>query len=361
MSKIEKTLEYECPCCGAGLKFSAYDQNLSCEYCDNTFDIDAVLKYNAAIREGTQDEFEWEDTTSAQWDNESQANRFTCQSCGGEIITDLTTAATFCPYCDSPTILSGRVSGGLRPDAVVPFKTTKEDARKAFLQLCKGKLLLPKGFTSEQRLEKITGVYVPFWLYDCHGSVHGRYRATQVHRWSDSQYHYTKTDYFMLTRSAIAGFRGIPMDGSSKMENHIIESIEPFDLSQAVDFDTAYLSGFLADKYDVEAKQGEERIRQRVDATLDELIAPSLTGYSSVIPNQKNLQVKHNQAKYMLLPVWMLCSKYRGETYIFAMNGQTGKMTGTLPIDKKKKWTWFSGITAAVTLLSTLLGLLILL
>ena len=140
-----------------------------------------------------------------------------------------------------------------------------------------------------------------------------------------------------------------------------MESIEPFDLTQAVDFDTAYLSGFLADKYDVESKQGEERIRQRVDATLDELIAPSLTGYSSVIPNQKSLQVSHNRAKYMLLPVWMLCSKYRGETYIFAMNGQTGKMTGTLPIDNAKKWTWFAGIMAACTLVSTLLGLLTLL
>lgn len=361
MAQTQNITEYECPCCGAGLKFSGTEQKLSCEYCDNTFELDAVKEYNTAVRETVPDEFVWEDDTQAQWDPQEQANRFSCPSCGGEILTEATTAATFCPYCDSPTILSGRVSGGLRPDAVIPFKTTKEDAKKAFQALCKGKPLLPKGFTDRQRLEKITGVYVPFWLYYCSGSVHGNYRATRVHTWSDPRYHYTKTDYFMLARSAQAGFSGIPMDGSAKMEDAIMESIEPFNMDDAVDFDTAYLSGFLADKYDVEAKDGEDRIRQRVDATLEELMAPSFMGFSSVTPAQKNLQVSHNRARYLLLPVWMLHSKYEGKTYVFAMNGQTGKMTGTLPIDKKKKWTWFAGITAACTLASTLLGLLVML
>lgn len=358
LAPIQNIAEYECPCCGAALKFSGAEQKLSCEYCDNTFELDTVKEYNTAAQEAIPDEFVWDDNTQVQWDPDTQANRFSCPSCGGEILTDATTAATFCPYCDNPAILTGQVSGELRPDGVIPFKTTKEDAKKAFLKLCKGKYLLPKGYTSEQRLEKITGVYVPFWLYDCSGNVHGKYKATQVSRWSDSKYHYTKTDHYMLTRGAQAGFSAIPMDGSSKMDNAIMESIEPFDTTKSVDFDTAYLSGFLADKYDVEAKQGEDRIRQRVDATLEELLAPSFAGFSSVIPTQKNLQVNHNHAKYLLLPVWMLCSKYQGKTYMFAMNGQTGKITGTLPIDKKKKWRLFSTIVAGCTLLGTLVGLL---
>lgn len=363
MSNTQNVLEYKCPCCGAGLTFSQTQQKMACASCDNTFELETVKEYNEAIKETAQDEFVWADDTQAQWapEDQAQVNRFNCPSCGGEILTEATTAATFCPYCDSPAIMSGRVGGGLKPDAVIPFMTTKEDAKAAFLNLCKGKRLLPNNFTSEQRLEKITGVYVPFWLYYCSGSLQGQYRATRVHRWSDSHYHYTKTDYFMLTRSAQAGFSGIPMDGSAKMENQIMESIEPFDMSQAVDFDTAYLSGFLADKYDVEAKQGEERIRQRVDATLDELLAPSFMGYSTVTPTQKHLQVSHNRAKYLLLPVWMLYSKYNGETYVFAMNGQTGKMTGTLPIDKKKKRKWFIGIMAACTLAISLIQLLALL
>lgn len=361
MPELKNVLEYECPCCGAGLKFSGTEQKLSCEYCDNTFELESVKEYNAAIKEQLQDEFTWDDDTQMQWDPNEQVNQFNCPSCGGEIITETTTAATFCPYCDNPAIMSGRVSGGLRPDAVIPFRKTKEDAKAAFLNLCKGKPLLPKDFTSKQRLEKITGVYVPFWLYYCSGSVHGQYKATRVRRWSDSNYNYTKTDYYMLTRSAKAGFSGIPMDGSQKMDDQIMESIEPFDMSQAVDFDTAYLSGFLADKYDVEAKQGEERIRQRVDTTLYELMSPSFTGYSSVTPSQKNLQVSHNRAKYLLLPVWMLHTKYKDKTYVFAMNGQTGKMTGTLPVDKAKKRLWFAGIVAAITAVTTLIQLLALL
>lgn len=358
MATIQNIAEYECPCCGAGLKFSGTEQKLSCEYCDNSFEIDAVREYNAALKESVPDEFVWEDDTRAQWDPTEQANRFTCPSCGGEIITEATTAATFCPYCENPAILSGRVSGGLRPDGVIPFKTTKEDAQKAFQNLCKGKLLLPTGFTGEQRLEKITGVYVPFWLYYCSGSVSGRYRATCVHHWSDARFDYTKTDHYMLTRQAAADFSGIPMDGSAKMDDSIMESIEPFNMDEAVDFDTAYLSGFLADKYDIEAAQGEARIRQRVDATMEELLAPSFTGYTSVTPHQKNLQVSHNRARYLLFPVWMLHSNYRGKTYIFAMNGQTGKMTGTFPVDNRKKWCWFAGIAAGCTLATTLLGLL---
>jgi hypothetical protein len=162
----------------------------------------------------------------------------------------------------------------------------------------------------------------------------------------------------MLMRAANADFINIPMDGSSKMDNTIMESIEPFDMKDAVDFNTAYLTGFLADKYDVEAKDGEERIKQRVSETLDDLMKPSMAGYSSVVSSSKQLQVQHSKAKYVLYPVWMLHTKYKDKTYTFAMNGQTGKMTGTLPIDKGRQWAWFSGVSAAVTIALTLVQLL---
>ncbi len=351
MSTTQGVLEYKCPCCGAGLHFSATDQKLTCEYCDNTFDVETVKEYNESINKENAESFEWDYAEAAQWTDDEQNNivSFNCPSCGGVIMADSTTAATFCPYCENPAIMPGRTEGGLRPDAVIPFKTTKQDAQRAFLQLCKGKILLPKDFTSTNRLEKITGMYVPFWLYDCSSRLDGQYNATRVKRWSDSKYHYTKTDYYMLRRSAIASFRGIPMDGSSKMDNVIMESIEPFDMAQAVDFEMAYLSGYLADKYDVESKVGEPRIRQRVSSSMDDLIQPSMMGYATVVPANKQLQVDHNKARYVLLPVWMLHTKYKDKTYVFAMNGQTGKMTGTLPICNKKKWTWFFGVSAAVS------------
>lgn len=356
-------LEYKCPCCGAGLAFGEVEQKFKCEYCDNEFDIESVKVYNEVLHEENSDEFQWEETEASQWSEAECASvrAFICPACGGEILTDENTAATFCPYCENPTILPGRLTGGLKPDAVIPFKTTKEDAQKAFLNLCKGKPLLPKMFTEEQRVEKITGMYVPFWLYDCQSSFHGSYRATRTQVWADSNYTYTRTSYYMLRRGAAAAFQHIPMDASSKMDDTVMESIEPFDYTQMVDFDTAYLSGFLADKYDVESNSGQERVQQRVSNTMESMISGTLAGYATVIPTAKQMKVDHSKAKYVLLPVWMLHTKYQDKTYVFAMNGQTGKMTGTFPICPKRSWTWFSligGITAAVAMLVQVLAML---
>lgn len=352
---VHEVLEYKCPCCDAGLKFSQDVQKMECEYCGNVFDLDTVRDY----AEGTEkkaDLFQWEEEKKQEWDSDDQAHLriFLCQTCGGELVTDDNTAATFCPYCGNPTILPGRVAGGLKPDAIIPFKTGKEDAKAAFLKLCKGKPLLPKFFTKEQQLEKITGIYVPFWLYNCSADFQGSFKATRVQTWSDPKYTYTKTEHYLLNRQAHASFVGIPMDGSSKMDDVFMESIEPFDYTKLVDFDTAYLSGFLADKYDVPSEKGQPRIRQRVENAIDCKVQASILGYATAIPTSRQINVQHIKAKYVLLPVWILNTKYRGKTYTFAMNGQTGKMTGTLPICPKRSLGWFGGLCAGITLVGTL-------
>lgn len=354
-------LEYKCPCCDAGLIFGNDTQQMTCEYCGNTFDLETVKAFHESHNQASETTVEWEKSTTANLtQEETNAMRaFVCPSCAGEIVSDENTAATFCPYCGNPTILPSRVAGGLKPDGVIPFRTGKDDAKDAFLKLCKGKPLLPKFFTEDQHVEKITGIYVPFWLYSCGSDFQGRYNATRVHRWSDARYDYTRTEHFLLHRGSTAQFANIPMDASQKMDNVIMESIEPYDYSQMVDFETAYLSGFFADKYDVESKDGEDRIRQRVTSSMDDLLASSFLGYHSVIPTSRNLRLTHSEAKYVLLPVWLLHSKYQDKTYVFAMNGQTGKMTGTFPICPKRTALWFSGITAAATALAAVIQLLL--
>ena len=357
MNGANTVLEYKCPCCDAPLKFDDTLQKMRCEFCDNEVTIEAVREYNDV---GSDEEAQWEEP-SAQWDSAEQESlqSFTCSACGGEIISDENTAATFCPYCENPTILPGRLSGGLKPDAVIPFKTSKEDAKSAFLKLCKGKPLLPKMFTEKQRIEMITGIYVPFWLYDCDCSMDAKFRATRIKTWSDSRYYYTKTEYYLLSRAAEASFSHIPMDGSKKLDDAIMESIEPFDYAQMVDFETAYLSGFFADKYDVQVDEGHSRIKERAQDTIYETIRQSCVGYSSLVPLSQNVHINHGKARYVLLPVWMLHTQYEGKTYVFAMNGQTGKMTGTLPVCKKRSAAWFGGISAAVTALAALIQFLV--
>lgn len=349
-----EVLEFKCPCCDAGLVFSEGSQRMKCHYCDNEFDLDTVREYNESLNRDSSFTWEKEDKKSWKPGEEDSLRVYICPSCSGQIMTDANTAATFCPYCGNPTVLSNRLSGGLKPDGVIPFKTGKEDAKAAFLNLCKGKPLLPKLFTQEQQLEKLTGIYVPFWLYDCDASYSANYKATRVRHWSDANFTYTKTDHFRLHRCAEAEFSMIPMDGSKNMDDAIMESIEPYDYSQLVPFETAYLSGFFADKYDVEASQGEERIRQRVSSSMETMIAESLAGYTTKIPTNTSLNISRNKAKYVLLPVWMLSIRYQDQSYTFAMNGQTGKMTGTFPICPKRTAAWFAGIFAAATAISYL-------
>ena len=357
MEPENQVLEYKCPNCGGSLHFGEGSQNMTCPYCDSAFEIEQVLNHNANLETQGEPEFQWEESETSHWTEEEQQTlkSFLCPACGGEILTEATTAATFCPYCGNPAVLPGRVSGGLKPDGVIPFKTSAEDAKTAFLSLCKGKPLLPKFFTEEHRLEKISGIYVPFWLYDCDSDFRGHYKATRIHTWADRNYTYTRTDHFHVSRAADAEFIQIPMDASQKMDDAIMESIEPFDYAQLVDFETAYLSGFLADKYDVEAQSGQERIRQRVDESINSLVGSTILGYSTVIPISKQLNVRHGKAKYVLLPVWMLHTTYKDKTYVFAMNGQTGKMTGSFPICPKRTALWFGGIWAGAAAVLTLI------
>lgn len=360
MDETRGVLEYKCPCCNAGLKFREGSSQLRCEYCDNIFEIDAIRAYNESTEKPETEEISWEETETKEWSRKEQdaIRNFQCPSCGGQIMTEESTAATFCPYCDNPTILPSRLSGSIRPDAILPFQTTKEDAKQAFLNLCRGKLLLPRSFTQSQRLDRITGVYVPFWLYDCKGEFEGSYRATRVKHWSDSRYRYCKTDHYIVQREASAQFCGIPMDGSSKADDTFMESIEPFNYSELKDFDMAYLTGFLADKYDVPSEKGEDRIRQRVDESMRDQVRISMANYTTYQATSRNLRVNHSRARYVLLPVWMLNTNFRGKVYTFAMNGQTGKITGELPICPKRASAMFAAIFAGVTVLSSIARLI---
>ena len=356
MDQENQILEYKCPNCGGSLHFGEDHQRMQCPYCESQFDIEDILDSNANLESG-EPEFQWEEPQTESWSESEQSllKSYTCPACGGEILTEETTAAAFCPYCENPTIMPSQVSGGLKPDGVIPFRKSKADAEAAFLNLCKGKPLLPKFFTQEQRVEKISGIYVPFWLYDCNSDFQGHYKATRIHTWADSNYTYTRTSYYHLVRAADSEFAGIPMDASRKMDNAIMESIEPFDFSQIVGFETAYLSGFLADKYDVESTEGQERVKQRVSASVNSMISGTILGYNTVMPMSTRLNVRHGKARYVLLPVWMLHTKYKDKTYVFAMNGQTGKMTGSFPICPKRTLGWFAGVWAGATAVLTLL------
>lgn len=363
---------YKCPACTGPLQFDAESGNLICEYCGSTHsvaEIEALYAQKDEEAAEAQQEAEekreeaaeaaehagedWDTSgLSDDWGTDAEGMRvYNCPSCGAQLICDETTAATSCPYCDNPTIVPGQFSGMLKPDYVIPFKLKKEQAIAALKKHYEGKVLLPNAFKSNNHLEEIKGIYVPFWLFDgaAEGSV--QYEATKVRKYRSGDYEITDTSYYDVQRAGKVNFEKIPVDGSKKMPDDYMDSLEPYDYSELKPFSTAYLPGYMADKYDVTVEESSKRADTRAENTTADCMRNTVSGYVGVIEKNRNIQLKRGEVKYALLPVWILNTKWNGKKYLFAMNGQTGKFVGDLPIDKNKKTRIFAavyGITALV-------------
>lgn len=342
--------EYKCPCCGGAIAFDSTLQKMKCPYCDTEFDMETLASYDAGLN-GEQDSMEWETSAGTQWqEGEADGLRtYVCKSCGGEIVGDENTAATSCPFCGNPVVMMGQFSGAMKPDLVIPFKLDKNAAKAGLMQHLSGKRLLPKIFKDQNHIDEIKGIYVPFWLFDTDADAQVRYRTTKVRVWSDSKYDYTDTSHFLVNRRGSVSFEHIPVDGSTKMPDDLMESIEPFNFSAAVDFQTAYLAGYLADKYDVDAEQSIERANERVKRSTEEVFASTVHGYQTVVTESSNIRLHGGKAKYALYPVWILNTTWQGKKYTFAMNGQTGKFVGDLPVDKSAAAKCTLGLSAVLS------------
>ena len=316
---------------------------MKCPYCDTEFDMETLQGFDEDIKDEGDNTIDWQgmDGSAASEEETDGLISYVCNSCGGEIVADTNTAATSCPYCGNPAIVPGKVSGMLRPDLVVPFKLDKKAAKEAYLSFIKGKKLLPKTFADQNHIDEIKGMYVPFWLFDAHTKAKIRYKGTRVSMWSDSEYNYVNTSYYSIVRGGDIAFSNVPVDGSSKMPDELMESIEPFDLSEAVDFQTAYLSGYFADKYDVGSEETVERANERIQVSCEQAFANTVDGFQSVTAEGGNINISNGKAKYAFLPVWLLNTTWQGKAYTFAMNAQTGKMVGDLPVDKGAAWRFF--------------------
>lgn len=360
---MSEVIEYKCPACGGKLEFDSTSQKMKCPFCESEFEVDSIKDHDSCLENIKHDEMQWDSSAGSEWQQgETMDMRvYKCKSCGGEIITDQTTSASKCPYCDNPVVMSGNFSGDLKPDYIIPFKYDKEAAKAALMKHIEGRKLLPKVFKDQNHIDEIKGVYVPVWLFDAEAEGKMLFKGEKIRNWSDGKFNYIERNYYSIQREGNVGFERVPVDGSSKMEDDLMESIEPFDFKEAVDFKTAYLSGYLADRYDVSAEESIERANDRIKNTTEQLFAGTVQGYSTVTRESSSVKLNNGKAKYALYPVWLLNTTWENQKYVFAMNGQTGKFVGDLPIDKSASLRWFFGIAAAVTAvcfgISLLLGL----
>lgn len=339
-----RALDNKCPACGAPILYKPNLKKWKCDYCKSEFTLEEMKKYNNASNEKNNIKEEVKTEKQKEKDN-TNYYEYNCKDCGAKIIADENTAATFCVYCGNTAILKEKLSGKFAPDMIIPFKNEKEKAIEAFKSLNKGRPLMPNFFNDEKNIEKIKGVYIPFWLYDV--KVNGELDATSTTSttWTVGDTVYTKTDTYRLEREGEMSFNKIPVDGSTRFDNDIMNTIEPFNYSELEEYNHAYLSGFLAEKYDVDEetsfKDAEERsLNSARDTIKDDMGMGIKTIVNDTLASTKLL------TKYVLLPVWMINVKYKDKFYTFAMNGQTGEFVGNIPVDKKK--TFIYGILTFV-------------
>jgi len=341
--------EYKCPNCGGTVNFDSSSQKMKCPYCDTEFEIAALEDYQKEVA-AAKDNFGWsKEEAGGEW-KEGELEDLgsgSCPSCGAELLGDANTVAMVCPCCGNAQIVSKRLSGFLKPDYVIPFKLKKEMAVKALKDFCKGKKLLPDFFVNENHINNIQGVYVPFWLFDAEASGNVCYIATKVKKTAN----YTKTDFYSVIRNGNMAFAKIPVDGSEKMDDKYMDAIEPFDYADIKDFQTTYLAGYIAEKYDVDAKKSKERAAHRIKTSVEKEFEKSVKGYSLVKIESSSVSVNDGKSSYALFPVWILNTKYKNENYLFIMNGQTGRLVGRLPIDSKKIWKYgfiYAGVLGTI-------------
>ncbi|KAB2333066.1 TFIIB-type zinc ribbon-containing protein [Cytobacillus depressus] len=322
-------LHYKCPSCGSDMSFNADSGELSCLSCGRHENIES---YPEELKRMTF--------------SEDEANEYHCENCGAVLITEAETTATRCGFCGAGVVIADRLSGHLAPAKVIPFTISREEAMKAFIKWCRKGLLTPKGFMTADRIKSVTGIYVPFWLFDLNSKVQVNAVCTKVRTYTQGDYIYTETNYFDAFRDINLDYVKIPVDASEKMNDGLMDKLEPYPYEQLKDFKTPYLAGYIAEKYNYTDEELLPRAKDKISDYIESYIRSTLLGYHSVNYSNKQIDTRNVNSYYVLLPVWMVSYDYNRSEHIFAMNGQTGKVVGKPPISAGKVAMWFSGITA---------------
>lgn len=332
-----------CPNCAGTLQFDPTIGKMKCIFCDSVFSQEEAEQFFAQ-----QNEEEEIKESGADWGEDADGMRaYSCSTCGAEILCDQNTAATRCPYCDNTTVIEAQLSGAIKPDVVIPFAFTKEQAMEKYKGYYEKRKLIPKDFLSGSRVEEIKGVYVPFWLYDGSVSIDAEFEAADI---TDNGIEITRKIYKADRRGNIA-FENVPADASKRMPDDIMDSVEPFDFGQLKPFSMTYMPGFLAERFDVEGDDDLERAEKRVTNTAKQKTRATVR-HDEVTETRGDYKVNYTKKKYALLPIWYLTTSWNGKQWNFAMNGQTGNFTGDLPVDGTKLgiMTGGSALAAAVLL-----------
>lgn len=272
-----------------------------------------------------------------------------CVNCGAPIETGSFTSACRCAHCGSYLIFDERIEGVYEPRLILPFRVSKDAAVEAMNKEFKRRALTPSDFLSAKSLEKMEGIYVPFWLYDYQTDYFFAGEGTKVRRWTSGNTEYVETSYYEVVRRMNVDFDKIPVDASYVMEDGTMDLMEPYAYQEMAPFEPKFMSGFYGEVYNQNAQELEGRAQQKARAAADEMMQGSLNMYGSVKTFQRECRLMPDGVNYALMPVWQYLYQYKGVTYSYHVNGQTGKVIGITPVSKAKVLSYGASVFAAVT------------
>ena len=313
-----------CKNCGANMRYDAAGRCLSCDYCGSTLEIVNNTKIDITSEEQLMD-----------------ATVYTCPQCGGEIYTTEDTAATFCSYCGSSVLLESRVASIAKPDYIIPFKITKEQAAEKYLQRLRHAMFAPSSLKSAQ-IEKLRGIYMPYWeyYYDSQTSVNFSADGSSVRKGD-----YVYTDVYDVSFLANIKSDGLEFDASSKLPDDLSQSFAPYYFKESKMFNPAYMSGFYADVGDVPSYTYTGQANKLVaDTAADEITSYCSFGEARVNSDTISGHIYPGDpyVGLAMYPVWFASARTEDGKHInyATVNGQTGKVAADVPIDKKKLIIW---------------------
>jgi hypothetical protein len=290
----------------------------------------------AAPKSGSKKGITWEGYETGLKKRLNNIMAYSCHSCGGQILADVSTPVTKCPFCASEELRVSRSELSYSPDKIIPFRYELNEAKAILLKHCKSKPFLPSVFKRISVVDNLKGVYIPFWLYDCEADAVLKYESQKKKVWKKGGYEFKEVGTTHFYRGAVAEFSKIPADGSTLFNDIYMEALEPFDYSELVDYDPLYFTGYMAYRCDCKEPDCKPHIEYRIFNAFDERLKPGITGYPDVRTVGKNIEIKKVKVTYALLPVWIMSAIYKGKRCSFVLNGQTGKFVGALPISNLK-------------------------
>lgn len=352
-------VSFKCPNCDGELIFDPATQGYKCEYCFSSFtqaQLDA-MQPEQSTKQAPQQASSYGAAEGGNTSGDGTgAVIYNCPSCGAEIVTDETTAATFCYYCHNPVVLGGRLEGEFFPDKIIPFEVTKEKAIQGFLDYVGKKKFVPTAFFRKKQIETMTGVYFPYWIYDVQFRGTMQADARKVRIWRTGDMEYKETKYYDVERKGFITIKNLTENALGKANAKLADGVMPYKFDMMKDFNMGYLSGFQAEKRDIERSAVEEKMQQEMQKNAETLMRDSINGYNTVNVRNSNFVPQKERWSYVLFPVWTITYKGSdGKIYYYSMNGQTGQVCGELPVDKKKL-SITSLIVGAVVLILGLTG-----